>query len=195
MGQMSEAAIKELMKFVVQAPAFDLQQDFWNFYLQIDPANGAAGDVSWDATPYPWRGLEHVTMQVIAKWDGTTTVRKNPTLEAFNFLLVSVMQPFVGSRSYYNYADADMPGGAIPLFSYFGRNAERVLRIRERFADRRVSHDREWELVLFREYEPYGMQEWLDMPESAHLGDGTLMSVAGAQLVKKHGKLHATVNS
>mmetsp|Transcript_52240 Transcript_52240/g.134763 ORF Transcript_52240/g.134763 Transcript_52240/m.134763 type:complete len:140 (+) Transcript_52240:2-421(+) len=94
-------------------------------------------------------------MQVIAKWDDDDA-KYVQTLTGFNYLLVAYMQPYVGIRSYYNYLDENMPGGALPREAYFGPNAERVVAIRDKYVDlrptsRTATASTEWELAPFRE--------------------------------------------
>jgi len=161
MERLSDTAVKTLFDTVLMAPSFDDQKNpqFWNFYLQVDPSNGAAGDVAPDATPYPWRSPYHMTLPVIAKWSKTSSWADKDRLQGFNYLIISRLQPYQGTSSYYNYADDDMPGGAIPLYAYFGSNAERVLEIRDKYKDKRFSVDSIWELKTFRTNQSYGVQK------------------------------------
>lgn len=173
MKKMSTTAIWQLLRWVLEAPAVDANgNQNWQFYLQIDPSSGAAGEIPVNATAYPWRSAEDMTLQVIAKWDGTEIPGgmpggRNPTLESFNYLLVSVLQPYVGTSSYYNYADDNMPGGAIPLYSYFGANAERVVSVRKKYCDLRVDNGMEWELLPYRPNQTRGVHAWSDSPYAA----------------------------
>lgn len=141
-GKLNAAAITTLLKWVESAPFLDSDEN--TFYIQLDPSNGRAGRVAWDATAYPWRGLEHMTLQVISKWQGDIV---HPALEQYNFGLVAALLPFTGTHSYYNYIDSDMPGGAIPFKSYWGPNGPKLLQIRDRYADMRFHMGEEWELL------------------------------------------------
>lgn len=147
MKTLSDEALNEFIGTVANAPYFDPNQgdrQSWHFYLQIDPTNGYAATIAPEATPYPHRNSADMTMQVIAKWgsgdsDGeTANPRSNPTLEAFNYLLVARLQPYVGTAAYYNYLDDNMPGGVVPGEAYFGNNLAKVLAIRHRYEDPRL---------------------------------------------------------
>ncbi len=171
--------VRKFLTTIMAAPYFDVAKSGpVSFYLQIDPTNGAAGEASPTETVYPWRGEEEMTLQVIAKWDsGSVGAGKlqgnpfdNPTLQGFNYLLIAKMQPYVGTRSYYNYADDDMPGGTVPLFSYFGQNAQRVLDISNKYADWRNDNSTMWELLPYR---PGANMEML--PHSLAVGKGPLL--------------------
>jgi len=152
MKRMSHAVVDRFLLNVAAAPFFGSPNANWQFYLMIDPSNGAAAEVGQLDTAYPWRGADEMTMQVVAKWDDSTSTHAygkantNPTLLGFNFMLIADLQPYVGTRSYYNYADENMPGGAIPLFSYFGPNANRVRSIVNKHSDWRFDPSSEWEL-------------------------------------------------
>lgn len=107
-----------------------------NFYLQIDPSSGYAGDVKPDDTAYPHRGKDYMTLQTWASW--TKGVRTNERLIEFTKNLVGDLQKDMGTRSYSNYLDYDMPGSTGPEFlaqAYWGANAERVKRTRNRYID------------------------------------------------------------
>lgn len=108
-----------------------------NFYLQIDPSNGYAGDVKPSDTAYPWRAKDSMTLQTWAswgeKWDGS-----NERLIEFTKKLVGDLQNEVGPKSYSNYLDYDMPGSTGPEFlaqAYWGTNAERVKSVRNSYID------------------------------------------------------------
>jgi len=151
-SRMSDEAIHEFVMQVANAPYFDSrnqskwQNNSWHFYLQIDPTSGYAGTIAPEATPYPHRGPTEMTLQVIAKWSdreakgaGLTEMGGSmPTFYAFNYLLVARLQPYVGTRAYYNYLDNDMPGGVVPGEAYFGKNLERLRAIRKRYQDQRL---------------------------------------------------------
>ncbi len=119
-------------------------------------------------------------LQVIAEWvNGSADAGKlednpfdNPTLQGFNYLLIASMQPYVGTRSYYNYADDNMPGGTVPLFSYFGQNAQRVLDIRNKYSDYRHDNSTMWELLPYR---PGATMKMEMLPHNPAVGKGPLL--------------------
>lgn len=158
MKKLSDEAIEAMMNLVLEAPYFDpTLERSWYFYLQVDPTNGFAGEVDPKATAYPWREADGMTMQVIAKWTPDVT---SYTLKGFNKLVVSTLQPYVGVRAFYDYPDEDMPGGAVPLFSFFGDNAPRVLGIRAKYAHIPLDEGTRWTLEVGRAGMDFGMQPW-----------------------------------
>mmetsp|Transcript_97056 Transcript_97056/g.190580 ORF Transcript_97056/g.190580 Transcript_97056/m.190580 type:complete len:296 (+) Transcript_97056:3-890(+) len=161
MRKMSDRAIHALIERVLMAPLFEKGQTLhpWWFYLQVDPTNGFAANVAPDATAYPWRFQDSMTLQVIAKWP-ENLVQESSTLMGFNELLISALQPYVGSDSYYNYADEDMPGGAVPLLSYFGPNAAALLDARNRYSSTPLGEGTKWFLDPVRRNEGFGIQPW-----------------------------------
>merc|ERR1712023_585995 len=97
-----------------------------------------------------------MTMQVISKW---TRAPADPELESYNFGFMAALQPYVGVRSYYNYIDSDMPGGAVPSHAYWGPNLKRLKEIREKYVDVRTHMGEEWELLDERPGMKMGLAE------------------------------------
>jgi len=194
MQPLSETATREFFDTVSEAPSFDPKDESWRFYLQIDPSNGAAGDVKSTDTAYPWRGGDDMTLQVIAKWPNSEHFPHH-TLETLNHHIIGVLQPFVGTRSYYNYADDNMPGGAIPLFSYFGANAPRVLAIRRKYMDLRPVSGNEWELLAFRQNQTSGVQPWMNEVRGVTPNMGADVITAGMlKTFSREGMVEASID-
>merc|ERR1740120_296440 len=94
-----------------------------------------------------------MVMQVISKWNAAdTSINIGPVL-FYNFGIIAMLQPYVGSRSYHNYLDMNMPGGTVPAESYWGDNAERIRQIRKAYSVPVLSDyvDADWELNRQRE--------------------------------------------
>jgi len=76
-----------------------------------------------------------MTLQVVSMWAESSASSTRAILEVLSYAIITNLQPFVGTRSYYNYADEAMPGGVDPLDAYFGPNKANILRIAKEFGN------------------------------------------------------------
>jgi len=66
-------------------------------------------------------------------WLPDENSKTRPILEALSYGIITNLQPYVGTKSYYNYADDYMPGGVDPMDAYFGPNKAEMLRIADKY--------------------------------------------------------------
>lgn len=99
-----------------------------NFYMELDPSNGAMADVPSNATAYPWRDPGYVTLQQVMRGPVRSASTAIEDLMADSARIFRSLTADVPEKSgYYNYLDKDMKAyGAIPREAYYGPNAATV---------------------------------------------------------------------
>jgi hypothetical protein len=101
------------------------QNMYTNFYVEIDPSNGATATVPSNATAYPHRDPGFITLQqnMRAYGDDEITNMMSESAE-----MMKGMTQYVPKLGYYNYLDKQMHDyGAIPRDAYYGDNIHMLI--------------------------------------------------------------------
>lgn len=115
--QLDEAGVQA----VVNVPP-DWTGGPYDFYIQIDPADGAINKLSPTATPYPHRGQNYMSMQMHAVWSEMT----DDYPVEFTKESINTITPHAKSAGQYiNYIDCDLGS----MEGYFGQNAQQVSKL------------------------------------------------------------------
>merc|ERR1719336_2892945 len=115
---------------------------YHNFYIELDPTNGAAATVAPDATAYPHRGTGFITMQQVIR-GSESAVAKHTEQSAF---MLREMTQHVPKRGYYNYLDKSLDQyGAVSRDYYYGSNADTVDEYLREYT-KRINGGSAWEL-------------------------------------------------
>jgi hypothetical protein len=97
---------------------------YHNYYIELDPTNGAAATVAPNATAFPHRDAGFITLQQVIHGSESEVARATEQSAA----MMRAMTEHVPKLGYYNYLDKQMMDhyGAVPRDAYYGSNADTV---------------------------------------------------------------------